>query len=112
MTPGNSTDPTTDVTLDELFEVLSRATRRRLLETPRHRDRLAMDEYSALAPGTRLSHEAVLLHHVHIPMMDDLGFVDWDAEGATVAPGPKYHDLRPVLALFDEHADVLPEGWP
>lgn len=41
---------------------------------------------------------AIGLHHVHLPKLDDAGFVEFDHEDQTVAPGSR---ITPSDARFD-----------
>jgi hypothetical protein len=51
------------------------------------------------------------MHHVHLPKLDEMGYIDWDPEADTVAKGPNFEEIRPLLTLMREHEDELPDGW-
>lgn len=51
------------------------------------------------------------LYHKHLPVLDSLGFVEWDRAAHTVSKGPNFSEIRPKLELLDEHRDRLPDGW-
>ncbi|MBZ6495495.1 DUF7344 domain-containing protein [Natrinema longum] len=85
---------------DELFEALANERRRRILfelvdqnsqsEAPVHID----------APPDRTDTRQAVdieLYHVHLPKLDDYGFVDWNRNTSAVEPGERFADIRPVL---------------
>lgn len=51
------------------------------------------------------------LHHVHLPVLEDRGFVEWDREANSVSAGPNFEEIRPFLELMDRHRDDLPDCW-
>lgn len=53
----------------------------------------------------------VEMQHVHIPKLEDYGFVSWDPERNEVSKGPNFEEIRPLLLLLVEHEDELPNGW-
>lgn len=62
--------------------------------------------------GERESEELhVGLYHKHLPILDKLGFVEWDQEAHTVSKGPNFSEIQPMLELLNEHRDELPGSW-
>ena len=51
------------------------------------------------------------LYHRHLPLLEELGFIEWNRETQTVVKGPQFSEIRPLLELVDRHRDELPEGW-
>lgn len=64
-----------------------------------------------LADGTAESPLRVSMHHVHLPKLDDYGFVDANLDQYTVTTGPRFDEIRPLLELLDTNRDRLPGGW-
>lgn len=115
MTPTNGRLTTSRISTDQLFTTLSHSARRRVLAalvdgSPRDEAEL---ESVALAPdGPSGDAVAIELHHAHLPHLDDAGFVDWDRDAGTVARGPEFGDIRPLLELLEEREEELPGSWP
>ncbi len=85
---------------------------------PERRDLLAALEPSA---GTALDVEEwadadcttmVDLHHVHLPLLEEYGFITWDRATGRVTRGPQFQKIGPLLELLAAHADELPGEWP
>ena len=94
---------------DRQFDALADVRRRRLLfaleeRNPRS-DGPPLDR--GLSPDA-LERERLLLRHVHLPKLDAYGYVSWDREAHQVTKGPRFDELRPLLAFLREHADDLP----
>lgn len=97
------------------FKALSHPYRRRvLIELSDHNPR---DE-DELSPGELVAEDEALelftqeLYHVHLPHLDDAGYIEWDREQHTVRRGPQFDEISPLIELMLEHQDELPEGWP
>ncbi|PCR92410.1 hypothetical protein [Natrinema ejinorense] len=89
-----------DQIYDSLFEALANEHRRRILfelidqnsqnETPVHID----------APPDRTDTRQasdIEWYYVHLPKLDDYGFIDWNRHTSAVEPGDRFADIRPVL---------------
>lgn len=48
------------------------------------------------------------LIHVHLPKLDERGFVDWQMSDPTVEPGPRWGDIEPILSVLYNHLNELP----
>jgi hypothetical protein len=94
---------------DDAFEALADQTRRRLLlalsrevETEGRSGSSGglpvVEPLAALAPAAdRERAVRTALYHVHLPKLSEMGFVSWDRENGTVAPGPRWEELEPLL---------------
>lgn len=49
------------------------------------------------------------MHHVHLPKLADLGFVD--ADHGSVTTGPRFDRIRPLLELLETNRERLPDDW-
>lgn len=92
-----------------LFEALSAVERRRVLvglleHNPQ--DALVTDETEAGIDETVIARQ-----HVHLPKLEDYGFVSWDRNEDVVTKGPRFDEIRPALELLDDHSDDLPLEW-
>lgn len=88
-------------TLDEYLRLLADAQRRRLL-------RALLDDDSGSVPVEQDDkHAYARLHHFHLPKLERAGLVDWNRRGGTVARGPAFDEIVPLLEALD---DVTGEG--
>ncbi|WP_226480858.1 DUF7344 domain-containing protein [Natrinema amylolyticum] len=93
-----------------LFEVLAAEQRRRILfalvdhssddESP-----VSVDEPPDATGGDTTAH--IKRYHVHLPKLDDYGFIEWDRRTNTVRPGNRFAEVRPILELCREREDEL-----
>lgn len=99
---------------DDVFDALTNRYRRRLLvallQHYPESDTLTLPD-DALAPDEPSEVAEVELHHVHLPKLEERGFIEWNRETHAVSTGPAFEEIRPFLELMDERSDVLPDGW-
>jgi hypothetical protein len=100
--------------LDTAFALLADPARRRLLVTlwehddgsgtkPIPLDRLLGDrEHRTMR---------VRMYHVHLPKLADERIVEWDRESNTVATGPRFDVVRPLLELLENNPNAVPNEW-
>lgn len=102
--PANHHPESTD-TLDQVYRALSQPVRRQLLLTLQKGTPCTVEEIAAMQSGAENQAEDVVvkLHHVHLPLLDDAGFIEWDRESETITKGPQFEDLRPHLETSAEH---------
>lgn len=115
---------------DDIFEALSDVHRRKLLvdlleHNPQTVETIseASREVGGMSEGLKeeyLTSDAeisgadkshVRLHHVHLPMLVEYGFVEWDREENAVVKGARFDAIRPVLELLEDNREALPAGW-
>lgn len=84
--------------LDTTLEVLMTQNRRQLLTALRDRDPTETVDVptlvSAIGGGRETRIEA---HHVHLPLLDDRGFLEWDRDENEVSQGPRFGELEAYL---------------
>ena len=115
--------------MDDQFDALRNVHRRRLLVALLDRETVEGAEWRRGAavtvggtdPGTNdgtragargpPDSTAAELYHVHLPRLDDQGFVDYDRESDVVTRGERYDEIRPMLELLDANAERLTR-WP
>ncbi|SDD41371.1 transcriptional regulator [Natrinema hispanicum] len=101
-------------TLDEFFEVLSKSPRRRVLTAlvdanPRDVAEFAPADFTN---DERREDVVTRLYHIHLPKLDEAGFIEWDSDSETVTRGPRFDEIAPLVELLTAHPDELPAGWP
>ncbi|MFB6096989.1 MAG: ArsR family transcriptional regulator [Haloferacaceae archaeon] len=107
-------DPQDRTRIDDAFDALANRYRRRVLVALARRDPQsgALKVPEAVLPADGWSEGLeIVFYHVHLPKLEDRGFVEWDREARTVAPGPAFEAIRPLVELMDEHSDQLPDDW-
>ncbi len=96
----------------ELYEVVSNVQRRQLLfalveESPKTDSSKEFDtppNITKFEGSNRIEHQ-----HVHLPKLDNYGFINWFPEMNSVERGPKFDEIEPTLKLLAEHHKELPE---
>lgn len=94
---------------DELFDALANEQRRRILfdlvaRYPTEEPPVYIDAPPD-AFGDRSAAD-VERYHVHLPKLDEHGFIDWNRDTNTVEPGDRFADVRPIVEqLYDLQAE-------
>jgi hypothetical protein len=44
----------------------------------------------------------------HLPALAEAGFIEWDRETGTIAKGPRFEEIKPLLAEIEADGDGLP----
>lgn len=99
---------TRELTFDGVFRALSDPDRRRLCIALLRADPL---EELSVPEGVRVGDSDIddlrgAFHHVHLPLLETLGLVEWEAGDSAVSRGPNFGELRPVLEVLDEYGAV------
>jgi hypothetical protein len=55
--------------------------------------------------------ERIKLNHVHLPKLEEYGFIEWNQENNKVSKGLAFDEIRPLLELLDNHRGELPADW-
>lgn len=92
-----------------IFRTLAAGTRRQLigslLEAPSDRE-LSLPE-AANSPDYHLDPETLRndLIHVHLPMMEQAGFIEWTTEPFCVSRGERFEEVAAVILSIDDYED-------
>lgn len=97
----------------EAFSVLSSIQRRRVLmalleHNPQADSRIAIPEDVHMGES-ELEALQLQMHHVHLPKLEEAGFIRWNQDEHEVVKGPRFDEIRPLLELLADHADELPD---
>ncbi len=95
--------------LEDALDALSHVQRRMLLLAllePRNRSTSSF----AVADGTTDDTDARLVEmdDVHLPKLQEYGFIERDPETNEVWRGPRYEHIVPILRLLEEQDGTLP----
>lgn len=98
--------------LDEALIALADAHRRRLLtrlveDSPRPEVAVLKEMAESRA---EVEKPQLRMYHVHLPKLEDWGFVEWDRDDHVVTAGPNFGEIRPVVELLQEYETKRPES--
>ncbi len=51
------------------------------------------------------------LIHVHLPLLEEMGYIQWDRDSNQIRKGPNWEDIEPLLTLIHDHRGELPDDW-
>ena len=88
------------------MRALSDGRRRRILIELR--DAEALDPFAGVEDDRE---RTIPLHHVHLPLLEEMDLVTWDRETGTVRRGDDFEAVDPVLAALAARRDALPDGY-
>jgi hypothetical protein len=91
---------------DKIADALGHQTRRNiLLELV---DDNPLQPLEALATHDPREDEKLQLIHIHLPKLDDMGYVTWDREDETVVKGSNWEEIEPVVRLLSDNSERIP----
>lgn len=99
---------------DEAIRALSNVHRRRLLAALLEHN--PQEDSVSIPEGVHVGDEELELlqaemYHNHLPLLEEVGFIEWDRDAHEIVKGPTFDEIRPLIELIDAHADELPDGW-
>lgn len=100
--------------MDNYFEALADIHRRRLLiallDHNPQRDDVAVPE-DVHHGEKELEALRIELHHIHLPRLEEAGFIRWNPDTHEVVKGPRFNEIQPLLELMRDRADDPPDNW-
>lgn len=111
------------VSTDDALQLIASQRRRRVLQALRDRSgtRVSIDDLVDElneSDGSTNHHTngedsrtQIVLTHTHLPRLEDHGVVTVDQSAGTVAQGPAFDAVEPVLAILQQHAADLPTDY-
>ncbi|WP_255190752.1 hypothetical protein [Natronobeatus ordinarius] len=98
---------------DRVFEALMAEPRRQLVVTLLDAGAgqpVSLPE-AAMSPTVPPDRETLgtHLHHRHLPLLADSGFVRWEADPFRAWRGPNFEEVAVVVTLLQENAAVIPD---
>lgn len=96
-------------TLDDALRALRNRRRRELLFAVQEAESTVqtVSVPEGVVGETSPDRVALEYRHVHLPMLEDYGYIRWDRGRNEVSEGPRFHELRPVLEAAEEYQDRL-----
>lgn len=89
---------------DPIFDALAASERRQLLITLLEHD--SQETSVLLGVPWRISQsddELVRHRHVHLPKLEEYGFIEWNRAEQRVTKGDRFDEIEPVVELLCEH---------
>ncbi|SHL34476.1 hypothetical protein SAMN05444342_3595 [Haladaptatus paucihalophilus DX253] len=102
-----------ELSLDDVLDVLANRYRRRLLLTlidQNDQDDDTQGPGDVTIEDEELNLPKIQMVHTHLPKLEDMGLIEWNRDSNEVKKGPKFEDIRPLLESMRDH-DNLPDGW-
>lgn len=96
---------------DEIFDALADRYRRQLLVELLDRNPTSERRSGGRSERSRPDETAIRSRHVHLPKLEEQGYISWNRERGLVMKGPRFDEIEPVLELLHEHRAELPENW-
>lgn len=95
--------------INDQFKALSSERRRDVLLTLLdQQDRVdPPSEYEQIEIDGGEDLSAISMQHVHLPMLEDCGYIEWDKESQSVSKGPQFDELEPLLTVLEENEAVI-----
>ena len=101
------------ISSDDILAALANVQRRKLLV--RLLDHNPQDDTPAVVADSEQDRDAVeqlvSMQHVHLPKLEEYGFIEWDQDTHEVRTGPNFTEIQPVLELLAAHSDEIPDDW-
>ena len=88
------------------MDILSNAHRRRLL-IALSRENPQNDGTPPVSSGQSHRERAIMMQHVHLPKLEDYGYIEWNRTSKQVVKGPKFDEIKPLLALLVKNQETL-----
>lgn len=101
------------VVFDDLVDALSDIRRRTLLVALLSHNPQDGESVALGLDGSEADEAvgAIRMAHVHLPKLENYGFIDWNRASDEVSKGPNFEAIRPALELLRSHEDDLPPEW-
>ncbi|MCU4753784.1 hypothetical protein OB919_17645 [Halobacteria archaeon AArc-curdl1] len=99
---------------DAVFEAITAEPRRQLivslLDAPA--DQVVSLPESAVNPDVPADAERLRqeLFHVHLPKLEDQGFIHWDRDPLTASRGPRFEEVAVVFSALHANAVDIPDS--
>ena len=105
---GHARDPVTDEVLNAMADTI----RRRLLFYiyEQGQDGRKLPVQGASVPDFEERNVQVALYHVHIPRLEEAGYINWNGDARTISKGPEWVQIEPLLRLIYGHMNELPDN--
>lgn len=102
--------------VDKVFRTLARAPRRRILcALADHDGRIDLNALGeeTIIDAHRWKEHQIALYHIHLPHLDEQGFIDWNRECRIVEAGEQFGEVRPFVEILNrDHNDETGDGSP
>lgn len=91
--------------LDDALEALSHSRRRQLLFALQESESGVDAVPEDVVDGEVTERVVVDYAHVHLPLLEQQGYVRWDPDRDEVSRGPRFDELEPLLEAVKEYED-------
>lgn len=103
------TEPHRDDSLSRALHALGNPQRRRLLARLHDAAPGAGVALTAFGPGDGVP---FAVYHVHLPKLEDAGYVEATTDPVVVYRGPRFKDVAALMRALESNASDLPAEWP
>lgn len=98
--------------LDEQLSTVAHATRRRFLLALLEENSIYVAAAESYGSGDETDgrDSRVVMHHAHLPKLDDAGYIEWNRESHRVTKGPQFREIEPLLRILEDYREELADA--
>ncbi|MFP8888365.1 hypothetical protein ACLI4U_01160 [Natrialbaceae archaeon A-CW2] len=93
---------------NQIADALGAQVRRQILLTLLDHNPVGQTETMAKIHPRKKDVRELELIHVHLPTLDDMGYIVWDSDNENIVKGPNWEEIEPVIRLLRENSDEIP----
>lgn len=93
---------------NRIADALGAQARRRILVELLDHNPVGQTETIAKTDVRKKEVREVQLLHVHLPKLDDMGYIVWDRDHGNIVKGPNWEEIEPVIRLLSDNRDEIP----
>jgi len=105
---GNCVDVGASVEFDRIADALAHSERRQVLVGLLDHNPLDYREAIVGDAAAERDGATIRMIHMHLPKLEDMGFISWNSDSGTVVKGDQWNEIEPTLRLLSDNREQLP----
>lgn len=95
--------------LDRVFGAFGNRYRRLILFMLwKHNGQLQVSDVMLRGGAGESRERQVELRHIHLPKLEEIGYLEWNRETGAIVSGPNFDEIQPLFELIVDFSEELP----